>query len=180
MEFLCRACLAALFAIAAHMLPWEWLRFLTSEAVIRLSALIGMTTARISFDTIELQGEFFQYFVSCTFAEVFAGCLPAIWRKELPLLRNLSRVVLAEGALFGFNILRLEAGQILYSHGVPWLLAHDILLGFAYFAVVVTIWRNKDWAAWQYHALSARIGSPPSQAIPTTSSYPNRFQIRPR
>ena len=161
MEFLCRACLAALFAIVAHQFRWEGLRFLTSESVLRLSALLGMKTARISFDTIELQGQLFQYVVSCTFAEVFVGGLPAIWRLDSSLLKNLLLLVPVEAALFAFNVARLELGQIAYSHGVPWILAHDIALGLAYFAVIWVIWRKRSWRAWQYCTVESRLGPSP-------------------
>jgi hypothetical protein len=149
MEFLCRACLAFLFGATAHQFRWEGLRFFTSETILRLSALLGMTTARASFDTIEIQGQLLQFLVSCTFVELFLASLPLIWRLDRSPLINLSRMVPVACALFGFNIFRLELGQIAYSYGVLWILAHDIPLGFAYFAVWATVWQTRSWRAWQ-------------------------------
>src|SRR5260221_13638505 len=60
-EFLCRAGLVAVFATLAHQIAWEWLRFLTSEAILRISASLGMATARVSFDTIRVGNELFQF-----------------------------------------------------------------------------------------------------------------------
>jgi hypothetical protein len=160
-EFLCRLCLTALLVGVAHELRWEGLRFLTSEVILRLSALLGMATARISFDTIELQDQWLQILVSCTFVEIFVGSVPLIWRLDLSLLRNLSRLVAFAGALFALNILRLEPGQIAYSYGAPWILAHDIPLGFACFAIWVFIWRTRNWRAWQYYTKGARLRPSP-------------------
>lgn len=156
-EFLCRVCLAALFMGVAHQLRWEGLRFLTSEVILRLSALLGMATARISFDTIELQSQWLQILVSCTFIEMFVGSVPLIWRLDLSPLRNVTRLVPFAGALFALNILRLEPGQIAYSDGAPWILAHDIPLGIAYFAVWVFIWRTRNWRAWQRYTIGTRL-----------------------
>jgi hypothetical protein len=156
MEFLCRACLTALLVIVTLHLSWGGLRFLTSEAILRLSAVVGMTTARISFDAIELQGQFFRFTVSCTFADVFMGTLPLIWRLDRSIIRNLLRVAVVAVVLFVFNVTRLEVGQIAYSRGVLWLLAHEIPSGFAYFGVWIAIWRSRSWPAWQYLVVGTR------------------------
>jgi exosortase/archaeosortase len=139
------------------------LRFLTSEVLLRLSALLGMTTARTSFDTIEVQGRLLQIVVSCTFAELFFASMPLIWKLDRSLLRNALRLVLVACTLFALNVLRLELGQIAYSHGVPWMLAHDIPLGFVYFAVWAVIWRARNWCAWRV-SLSTTYRSPFIQA----------------
>jgi hypothetical protein len=158
-EFLCRAGLSALLAIDAHLFRWEWLRFLTSEAILRSSAFLGMTTARVSFDTVAIQGELFQYFVSCTFADLFLGVLPFIWRGNFSPLRNLLRLALSAAAIFAFNLLRLELGQIAFRYGVPWILAHEIPSGFALFAVVFVIWQTRDWPAWRSRTIGFRLES---------------------
>jgi exosortase/archaeosortase len=151
-QFLCRVCLTAVFATVAHLLSWDGLRFFTSEVTLRLSAMLGMTTARAAFDTIEIQGNLIQFVVCCTFVELFFGSLPLIWRGKDSIVGNLSRVVIFAGAIFGLNIVRLVLLQIAYGHGVPWTLAHDIPVGVAYFAVWVFIWRTRDWPAWQYRS----------------------------
>lgn len=144
-EVIYRAGLVAIFAASAHQLQWEWLRFLTSEFVLRVSVYLGMPTTRVTFDTIQIQGERFQFLISCTFADVFIGCIPLVWRLDRSLIRNLARLVLAATALFAFNAVRLETGQVLYSHDVPWMVADGILGGFAYLAVWLVIWHTRSW-----------------------------------
>ena len=160
-SFLCRVCVAALLAIAAHQFRWEGLRFLTSETVLRLSASLGMTVARTAFDTIEIQGQLFQFALSCTFAELFVASAAFLWKLDRSLLRNLWRLAYVAGVLLALNVLRLELGQIAYSHGVPWILAHDIPLGVTYFAVWVVVWRTRNWRAWQYGATNVPLRESP-------------------
>ena len=154
-EFLCRLALTALFSVVAHQFQWEELRYLTSEAMLRLSALLRMPTARDSFDTIVIQGHFVQFVASCTLAEMYLGSLPLIWDLKQSTPKNLLRLLAVAVALFGLNIVRLELGQIAYTHGVPWISAHDIPLGFAYFAVWVVVWRTRNWQAWHFRPLRA-------------------------
>jgi hypothetical protein len=150
--FVYRAGLTAFLMIAAHQFRWGGMRFLTSEAILRLSAWLDMATVRSSFDTIGIQGEWFQFGVSCTSVDVILGVLPLIWRLNLSVLGNLLRSVAVALALFGLNLVRLELGQFANAHGVPWILAHEIPSGFALFVVWVAVWRSRDWQAWQYCA----------------------------
>lgn len=144
-EFLARACLVAVFVVFSHELRWEWLRFVTSEAVLRLSAVLGMDTARLSFDTIRVQETQVKFVVACTFVDVFLGSLPLLWDLRRSLLRNCSRLVVAGTILFAFNVLRLEIAQVVYAHGASWEVADGVLGGFAYFLVWVVIWQLRAW-----------------------------------
>ena len=144
-EFLARACLVAVFVVVSHELRWQWLRFFTSEAVLRLSAMLGMDTARLSFDTIRVQETEVRFVVSCTFVDVFLGSLPLLWDLRRSLLRNCSRLVVAGTILFAFNVLRLEIAQVLYAHGASWEVADGVLAGIAYFLVWVVIWQLQTW-----------------------------------
>lgn len=144
-EFLCRAGLVAIVVTITHQLSWEWLRFLTSEAILRLSALLGMATARTSFDTILVQQTLFRFVVSCSFVDVFAGCIPLLWNLRKSIFRNLGWILASAPVVFGFNVARLELAQVLYARGVSWTLADEVLGGFAYFAVWVIIWQLRSW-----------------------------------
>jgi hypothetical protein len=138
--FLSRVLLAIFFAIAAHQFSWVWLRFLTSEAVLRISGLVGLATLRHSFDVIEIQGELFQFVTACTFVDVFFGCIPLIWEFNRSLRRNLLLVLASAAALFVFNIVRLEIGQILYSRGLlSYTWADEVLGGCAYWLVWLAV-----------------------------------------
>jgi hypothetical protein len=144
-EFLCRAALVALLATMAHQFRWDWLRFLTSESVLRISSLLGMPGARVSFDTMFVNGQFVQFVIACTFVDVYLGSVPLLWDLKKTLLSNLSRLIVIAFIFFGFNVVRLEIAQILYAHGVSWDLADGVVGGFAYFAVWLFIWRQRTW-----------------------------------
>jgi exosortase/archaeosortase len=142
--FICRALLVVGFVYAAHQLNWIWLRFFTSQAILHLSSLLGMTTRRISFDTIRVQGAPFQFVVACTFVDVFAGSIPLLWDLGKSVPRNIFWLLAAAAILFCFNVLRLELAQILYVHGVSWTLADGVVGGFAYFSVALAILRFRN------------------------------------
>lgn len=147
-EFLCRAGLVAVFVAAAYQVSWEWLRFLTSECVLRLSALLGMAATRISFDTIQVGSQAFQFLIACSFVDVFMGSIPLLWDFKKSVSRNIVWLITAAMVLFGFNVVRLELAQILYYQGVSWMVADEVLGGLAYFAVWLVIWRLRSWKAW--------------------------------
>lgn len=144
-EFLCRIGLVAVFVAAAYQVPWEWLRFLTSESVLRISTLIGMPSERTSFDTIQVGSQLFQYAIPCTFVDVFAGSIPLLWDLRKSVARNIVWLMAAAAVLFAFNVVRLEFAQFLYYRGVSWIVADEVLGGIAYFAVWLAIWRLRSW-----------------------------------
>jgi len=137
--------LAALLVIAAHQLRLGWLRFLTSEAVLRISSTLGITTQRISFDTIRVHSELVSFVVSCTFIDVVVGTIALLWDYKKPWFKEAFRMAVCVLVLLAFNLTRLEAAQLLYSVGVPWILADEVLGGIAYFAVWIFIWRHRSW-----------------------------------
>lgn len=143
-EFCCRFGLVAIFVLLAYQMSWAWLRLLTSECVLRMSASLGMTTSRLTFDTILVGGRATQYVIPCTFADVFLGATPLLWNLKISVARNLSALAITAGALFGFNVLRLEVAQALQYKGVSWTVADGVLGGIAYFLVWLVIWRLRS------------------------------------
>lgn len=143
--FLFRVLLVAVFVGMTHQFRWDSLRFVTSEAILRLSALLGMATARTSFDTIRVQHAAFSFVVACTFVDVFMGSVPLIWDIHRSFLGNSSRLIAAAAILFIFNVVRLEIGQILYAHRMSWTFADQVLGGISYFLVWLVIWRLRNW-----------------------------------
>ena len=107
-EFLFRSSLVALFVLLTYQFPWHWLRFVTSVAVLRISSFLGMATARMSFDTIRIQGQVFRVVIACTFVDVVMGSIPLLWEVGKPPLRNASRLVAVAVIFFGLNLVRLE------------------------------------------------------------------------
>jgi hypothetical protein len=117
-EFLCRAFLATVLVVMTYQFEWGWLRCLTSEAILRVSASLGMAMERVSFDTLRLQGELYRFVIACTFVDVLMGAIPFLWNLKTSLSRNLYTLTLATVILFGFNVVRLETGHVLYDLGV--------------------------------------------------------------
>jgi exosortase/archaeosortase len=153
-QFCCRVGLVAVFVGGAYQMSWNWLRFVTSECVLRISAWLGMTTLRLSFDTIRVGGQATQYVIACTFVDVFMGAIPLLWNLKNSVLRNGSLLVATAGILFGFNVVRLELAQVLHCQGVPWTVADEVLGGVAYFVVWLAIWRLRSWEVWTSFAES--------------------------
>lgn len=160
-EFLYRAALVAIFATMAHQLRWDWLRFLTSEAILHISPIFGIGALRVSFDTLLVQGQFVQFVIACTFVDVYLGSIPLLWHLKKTLLSNVSRLIGVGVLLFIFNFVRLEFVQILYAHRVSWTLADGVVGGFAYFAVWLFIWRQRTWELTS-HRNSSQVGHFPA------------------
>ena len=144
-EFLLRASLVALFVLLTYCFPWRWLRFVTSAAILRISASLGMAAVRVSFDSIRIQGQLFRVVIACTFVDVFIGSIPLLWDVRKSLSRNGARLLTVAVIFFALNLVRLEIAQILYFRGVGWTLADEVLGGFAYFAVWLFLWRQRTW-----------------------------------
>lgn len=145
--FLCRALLVAIVVSMTHQFAWGGLRYVTSETVLRLSESAGLSVERLSADTIRVQGNLFQFVISCTFVDVIIGMTPLVWVLNKSVAKNLLTVVPLAVGLFSFNVVRLEIGQLLYARGVPWFLTDDVLGGIAYFAVwtLIVSWFSKYW-----------------------------------
>jgi hypothetical protein len=144
-DFLCRAGLTVLLVVLTHQGDWNGLKAVTTEAVLRASAMFGLDESRISFDTLRVGRTPVHFVISCTFVDVFAGAIPLLWNRARSIARNLSCTVAAGAGLFVFNVLRLQAGHALYLRGLPWVLADGILGGFAYFLVWMVVWRLRTW-----------------------------------
>jgi hypothetical protein len=137
--FLWRVLLVVIVVTLTHQFEWRGLRYFTSEAVLCLSRLASLSVERVSADTIRVQGNLFRFVISCTFVDVVMGAIPLLWAFNKSIAKNLLTVIELVVGLFGFNIVRLEVGQLLYARGAPWVLADDLLGGIAYFAVWILI-----------------------------------------
>ena len=144
-DFVLRVTLAVAVAAASHLLQWRWLRFATSEIIFRFASHFGFETARTSFDTVWINGTFFQFAISCTFIDVILGAIPLVWNDEKGWRTNLLRVCVMAAALFSFNILRLAVSQLLYANGLSWTVADGVLGSLSYFVVWLVI-TNRYWS----------------------------------
>lgn len=134
-EVICRFACVVIVVAASHQFDWEWLRFATSEMILRMSAALCMVTERISSDTISIHGNLTRFVISCTFVDVFVGAIPLLWELKRSLVRNLETLVIFAAGLFALNLVRLEITQVLHAGGVSWTLADTVLGGVVYFLV---------------------------------------------
>lgn len=139
---LIRFALAALAVAVSYFFRWEFLRFLTSEANLRLDALAGIHLQRISSDAVMWKGVLYRYENPCTFVDVWFGSIPLLWNLRRSVFKNLTFMAGVAVAMFAFNVFRLSVSDILFAIGLPWNLAHNVISGVSYFAVWVWIWRQ--------------------------------------
>ena len=102
---------------------------------------MGMSVFRVSADTINVNGTFFQFVTACTFVDVFMAAIPLVWNLQTSAARNLIELFALAVTLFGLNIVRLQTAQVLFAHGASWNVADQVVGGFAYFAVWLLVWR---------------------------------------
>jgi hypothetical protein len=140
-----RLMLTVLAVVICYQFRWDSVRFLTAELHLRLAALLGMTRERIAPDGVLWGGRVYNYVTACTFADVWCGAIPLLWDLRRPLPSNLARIGMLAIGLLGLNVLRLTLSDGLFTLGVPWLLAHDVIAGLAYFAVWVWLWNHAGW-----------------------------------
>jgi hypothetical protein len=104
-EILCRGILLAALVASTYQFGWDWLRFLTSETISRMSGALGMSVTRISLDTVRVDGEFYQFAIPCTFVDAFIGAIPLLWDLARSFSQNVAWFVLRPSvpAPFGHN-----------------------------------------------------------------------------
>jgi hypothetical protein len=139
---LIRFALAALAVAVSYCFHWEFLRFLTSEANLRLDLLAGIHLQRVSADAVLWKGVLYRYENPCTFVDVWFGSIPLLWNLRRSLTRNLAFMAAVAAAMFCFNVFRLSVSDVLFAAGLPWNIAHNVISGISYFVVWVWIWRR--------------------------------------
>ncbi|MBV9480695.1 MAG: hypothetical protein JO249_08070 [Acidobacteria bacterium] len=132
--------MAALAVAVSYLFRWESLRFLSSEANLRLDLLAGIHLQRISNDTVMWKGVLYRYENPCTFVDVWFGSVPLLWNLACPVIWNIGFMAIVAMGMFCFNALRLSVSDILFAAQVPWNLAHNVISGLSYFLVWVWIW----------------------------------------
>jgi hypothetical protein len=144
-EVLVRFALVPIAVAFCYCFRWELLRYLTSEANLRLDLLAGLHLQRLSLDTVQWRGSIYRYENACTFVDVWIGSMPLLWNLRRSVAANLGFFAQFAIALFVFNVFRLSLSDVLFSAGLNWDLAHNAVSGIAYFAVWVWFWRNRPF-----------------------------------
>ena len=134
--------LAALAVAFSYCFRWEFLRFWTSQANLRVDEIFGIHLERISFDTVMWRGVLYRYENACTFVDVFFGSIPLLWNLRRNLLYNVGFLFGVAAGMFCFNVFRLSVSDVLFADGLSWDLAHNVVSGISYFVVWVWIWKR--------------------------------------
>jgi hypothetical protein len=140
-----RIALVPLFVALCYLFPWWWLRIATTTILVQLSAWMGIPMLRVAPDIVSLDGLLIQFIVPCTMVDAFFGAIPLLWRRADG-FRNAPRLVGIFVGVFALNLFRLELGFVGIHAGLPWWLAHEVVAGFAYFALFLCIARTRAWA----------------------------------
>ena len=146
-EMMVRFALVPLAVAICYCFEWRQLRFLTSEANLRLDLLAGISLQRLSYDTVTWRGALYRYENACTFVDVWFRCLPLLWHWGRGLIKNVLFFSGMALALFAFNVFRLSLSDSLFAAGLPWNVAHNVISGLAYFLVWVWVWRHRAYSA---------------------------------
>jgi hypothetical protein len=137
---LIRFVLAAAAVAFSYLFRWEFLRYLTSEANLRIDLLAGIHLQRISLDTVMWRGALYHYVNACTFVDVWFGAVPLLWSLRRTVRANLAFMAALAIGMFCFNVVRLSISDMLFAAGLSWDVAHNVISGVSYFIVWVWIW----------------------------------------
>ncbi len=146
-----RLAMTAVLVLLCHAFDWTLLRQLTTDALVAISHAIGIPMHRLDWDLISIGNVRVRFVVSCTLVDAYCGAIPLLWgiapgRSEsefVSIKRNLVRLAVLAGAMFCFNLFRLELGFVGLYFGAPWWLAHEVISGLTYFALF--LWIVRSW-----------------------------------
>jgi hypothetical protein len=144
-ELLLRFALVPCFVALCYCFRWETLRFLVSEANLKLDLLFGVTLERSGLHSVQWQGVVYHYDIACAFIDVWFGSIPLLWNLRRKPWSNVAVFVLLGLVLFTFNVLRLSFSDLLFASGLSWNLAHNVVSGIAYFLVWIWIWHHRPF-----------------------------------
>ena len=139
-----RIALVPVFVALCYVFQWWWLRIATTTALVNLSAFLGVPMLRTGPDVVTLDGLAIQFILPCTMVDAFFGAIPLLWRRAAG-WRNVPRLAVVFAGVSALNLFRLELGFVALHRGIPWWLAHEVVAGFAYFAVFLLIVETKAW-----------------------------------
>jgi exosortase/archaeosortase len=157
-ELVARVLLVPVFVGVCYLFDWNWLRVITAGTLVNISAAMGIPMLRLSADVIGIAGISAQIVVACTMIDAYFGAIPLLWKMNALWRRNLARMAAVFIGVCALNIVRLEAGFVAHTWGVPWWLAHEVVAGVAYFALYAFVLRERAWVA----------ESPIGEALPVT------------
>lgn len=141
-----RVLLVPLLVFTCYQFEWLSLRRLTTAAVFRLSQSIGVPMMLVGPDLVVVNGILVQFVVACTLIDAMCGAIPLLWKTSSTVTSNIMRLLTIFPAMFVFNIFRLEIGFFALARGTPWWLAHEVVSGITYFALLVFVVKQRAWS----------------------------------
>lgn len=130
---------------AALASPWWLLRDGMTSAVVHSLGALGVRVEVVGRAQLVVEQQAISLSVLCTHIEVFALIGPLLWSRRGTVLGNIARLVGALATLLLVAVVRVDIAILLSLGGLPWALAHDVLLGSCYAAMVVLALRLGGW-----------------------------------
>jgi len=127
--------LVALAVFSCYCFDWKPLRYIVSEVALEFARVRGFPVHRVSYDTIIWNDQTFRFGIACTLADVFCGIIPLIWAAQLGFASNIVLITRAGGLLMVVNLSRRCLTDFVFSLGVPWIFADEVVGGLTYFIV---------------------------------------------
>ena len=131
--------------VLCYQVDWTAWRSLNCDAFLKLASWIGIPAVRVSPWSFTSNGHVYVFVLSCTALDAFFGSVPLLWRVRKSVPANALFLAGYFVVLCTVNLLRLEAGFLLYARGVPWSLAHEGMAGVFYFGLLLWILRQRGW-----------------------------------
>ena len=136
--FFWRVSLAVAAVVLSLQFEWQALRFLTSEAALRITQALGLPIQRVAFDQLSFRDTIIQFTVTCTWISGLFGILPLL-RMNGPRNANLRRAATLVLGLFLLNLVRIELVILFYKPGISWNLEHGCITGVTEFLVYLWV-----------------------------------------
>ncbi len=137
-QFFWRVSLAVAAVLLSFQFEWHALRFLTSEAALRMTRALGLPIRRVAFDELKFRDTIIQFAIICTWINGLVGILPLL-RMRGPRNANLRRGAILVLGLFLLNLVRIEVVILFYKPGISWDLEHGCITGLTEFLVYLWV-----------------------------------------
>jgi exosortase/archaeosortase family protein len=140
-----RLLLMPLFVLLCYQFSWAFLRTAGMNSVLYTSSCFGLETAAVSEYSFAWNDNSYAFYISCTMIDVFFASIPLLWKTGTPVWKNILLITALFSGTYVVNIVRIVSGFILLDVGMPWLFAHKVMGGIAYFIVLVWLVKHNHF-----------------------------------
>ncbi len=121
--------------LLVNVLPFGWLQEAVAAACVALSALVGLDVTQLSPYVILLSGWPVEIAVACTMIDYYFGFAVFAWSGSRGLWGNVRLLAGFFPILMAINLIRLIFGFWLFSEGIAWPIAHEVVMACVYFGL---------------------------------------------